>query len=97
MTAYLDIVKKLTTSFQEYTARHIPKGENSHVDVLISLGSGTKTNTPKVIPVVYLQWSKVWNERGERIAEVAKDSLWMTPILEYLQNNTLLANRNEAR
>ena len=46
MTAYLDIVKKLTVSF--------PRGENSHADALASLGSTTKTNTPKVIPAVYL-------------------------------------------
>ena len=54
MTPYLDIVKKLTASFQEYVARQVPKGENNHADVLANVGSATKTSTPKVILVVYL-------------------------------------------
>ena len=59
MTAYLDTVKTLTLSFQECVARQVPRGENSHADVLANLGSATKTSMPKVIPVVYLQWSAV--------------------------------------
>ena len=97
MTAYLDIVKKLTTSFQECIAQQVPRGENSHADALANLGLATKTSTPKVIPLVYLQWLEVWKEEGEQVAEVAEDNSWMTPIIDYLQNNTLPADKNEAR
>ena len=59
MIAYLDIVKKFTTSFQGCVARQVPRGENNHADELANLGSATKTSTPKVIPVVYRQWPAV--------------------------------------
>ena len=96
MTAYLDIVKKLIAHFQECIARQVPRGENSHANALANLGLATKTSTPKVMPVVYLQWRVVWKEEGEQIVKVAEDSSWMTPIIDYLQNNTLPADKNEA-
>ena len=42
----------------------VPRRENDHVDALANLGSTTKTSTPKVIPIVYLQWLAVYKEGG---------------------------------
>ena len=71
--------------------------ENSHADALANLGSSIQTTNPKTIPIVYLQWPAVWKNEEEQVSDISNNQTWMTPIIEYLEQDILPEDKNEAR
>ena len=97
MTAYLNKTKELQSAFDECAVSQVPRGENSHADALANLGSSIQTTNPKTIPVVYLQWPAVWKNEEEQVSDISNNQTWMTPIIEYLEQDILPEDKNEAR
>ncbi|XP_062102814.1 uncharacterized protein LOC133812978 [Humulus lupulus] len=97
MTAYLNKTKELQSVFDEFTINQAPRGENSHADALANLGSSIQTTDPKTIPVVYLQWPAVWKDEEEQVNDISNNRTWITPIVEYLEQDILPEDKNEAR
>ncbi|XP_057793251.1 uncharacterized protein LOC131009864 [Salvia miltiorrhiza] len=97
MTTYLTKVKELQSGFAEFTINQVPREDNSHADALANLGSSIQTTTSKTIPVIYLQWPAVWKQEEEHVSNISDRRTWMTPILEYLEQDILPDDKNEAR
>ena len=97
MTAYLNKTKELQSAFDECAVSQVPRGENNHADALANLGSSIQTTNPKTIPVVYLQWPAVWKNEEEQVSDISNNQTWMTPIIEYLEQDILPEDKNEAR
>ncbi|XP_057811428.1 uncharacterized protein LOC131025645 [Salvia miltiorrhiza] len=97
MIAYLGKTKELQLSFEEFTLSQVPRGDNSHADALANLGSSIQTTQPKVIQITCLQWPATQKDKEEQVHEVSAEPTWMTPITDYLAQDTLPDDRNEAR
>ncbi|XP_057787279.1 uncharacterized protein LOC131004590 [Salvia miltiorrhiza] len=98
MLAYLGKTKELQSSFEEFIINQVPRGDNGHADALANLGSAIQTAKPKTITITCLQWPAIQKEEtNEQVNEVSTERTWMTPIIEYLENDALPDDRNEAR
>ncbi|XP_057790809.1 uncharacterized protein LOC131007914 [Salvia miltiorrhiza] len=94
MIAYLSKTKELQLSFEEFTLSQVPRGDNSHADALTNLGSSIQTTQPKVIQITCLQWPATQKDKEEQVHEVSAEPTWMTPIMDYLVQDTLPDDRN---
>ena len=54
MASYLEHVKTLQSTFEEFNIAQIPRLDNSHVDALSNLGSFIPTTESQSIPLLYL-------------------------------------------
>ena len=54
MASYLDHVKTLHSTFEEFNIVHMAKLENSHVDALANLSSSIRTTESQAIQLLYL-------------------------------------------
>ena len=55
MTAYLDHVKELQSTFEEFNITQVPRLENSHNVGLANFGSAIPVTSSQPIPLIYLQ------------------------------------------
>ena len=62
MASYLDHVKTLQSTFEEFNIAQIPRLDNSHADTLANLGSSIPTTESQSIPLLFLQWPAVWKD-----------------------------------
>ena len=65
----------------------IPRGENSHADTLVSLGSTVYFQNKGTILVEYLEKPsiEVEDEKDSEAATIETEDNWMTPIIQYLR------------
>ncbi|KAK0593633.1 hypothetical protein LWI29_020599 [Acer saccharum] len=94
MLAYLNKVKQLQSTFDEFSIEQIPRTENTRADALANLGS-TTTNNSKSIPIVHLMSPCI--QESEILAPVDNGRSWIEPIFNYLQADILPDDRVEAR
>ncbi|KAL5578087.1 hypothetical protein UlMin_019786 [Ulmus minor] len=47
--------------------------------------------------IIYLKWPVIWKQEQEEACEINIETTWMTPIFDYLQNNTLPEDKDTAR
>ena len=59
MASYLEHIKILQSTFEEFDIAQIPKLNNSHADALANLGSSIPATESQSIPLLYLQWPAV--------------------------------------
>ncbi|PON70754.1 hypothetical protein PanWU01x14_077800 [Parasponia andersonii] len=97
MTSYLTMVKELQLSLKEFSIQQLPRGDNNHMDAFSNLGSAIQMTQSKSIPIVYLQWLVTWKGEEHRVSSLTNDDSWMTPIINYLQQELLLEDKNESR
>ena len=97
MTAYLKKAIELKESFMEVKIQQIPRDENSHADALENLDSVAQLTEQKFSPIVYLKWPVVWKQDQGEIYELRTETTWITPIFNYIQNEILPENKEEAR
>ncbi|KAK0595504.1 hypothetical protein LWI29_007317 [Acer saccharum] len=95
MSAYLNKVKQLQSTFDKFSIEQIPRAENTRVDALASLGSTTTTNNSKSVPIVHLMSPSI--QEPEILALVDNGRSWIEPIFNYLQAYILPDDRVEAR
>ncbi|KAK0580108.1 hypothetical protein LWI29_036450 [Acer saccharum] len=94
MSAYLNKVKQLQSTFDEFSIEQIPRSENTRADALASLGS-TTTNNSKSVPIIHLMSPSI--QESETVAPVDNGRSWIEPIFNYLQADILPGDRAEAR
>ena len=97
MTTYLKKALELKEQFKEFNIEQIPRDENSHADALANLGSAVQVTKSQTIPIIYLKWPIIWKQDQEAACEINIETTWMTPIFDYLQNNTLPEDKDAAR
>ncbi|XP_038688690.1 uncharacterized protein LOC119987863 [Tripterygium wilfordii] len=99
MNDYLELVQKLQLEFKEFRIHQIPKEENQQADALANLGSASQAQTTQNIPLIYLESSAISkNSTVEQSFAITEDSDdWRTPFIQYLQDDVLPQDKNEAR
>ena len=97
MMAYLEKVKELQSTFEDFTITQVPRAENSHADALATLGANMQGDKPLSIPVILLQWPAIWKEEKKDVTSISPGNTWITPLYNYLKDGILPLDRNEAR
>ena len=87
---------ELKEHFDEININQIPRDENSHAKALTNLGLVIQGTESKNIPIIYLKWPAVWKQEQEMACKLSIETTWMTPIFDYLQNNSLPQIKDDA-
>ena len=94
---YLEKVREQLKAFQTYTLTQVPRSENAHADALAGLGSALDHQLKRSIPVEYLDKPSIEFEPVAEVTQVSATPSWQSPIIDYLVNSTLPAERLESR
>ncbi|XP_008231854.1 PREDICTED: uncharacterized protein LOC103331021 [Prunus mume] len=92
MTAYLQHTRHLLTTFNAYFISQVPRSENSHADALARLASAIEQGLGRNIHMEILDQPST---RAPLICAIDHSPTWMDPILQFVQNQTLLADPEE--
>ncbi|GKC98015.1 reverse transcriptase domain-containing protein [Tanacetum coccineum] len=96
MIKYLEKVRTMTSTFRAFSIKQVPRSKNKKADALSKMASTSFAHLSKQVLVEELKEKSV-NER-EVLAMVEEEGdTWMTPIHEYLTDETLPAERKKAR
>jgi hypothetical protein len=86
---YLDAVRRLEASFEDFSVKNVPRGENEHADLLaksaaqgLPLPSEVFFETIKAPPIELM-------ERGVLTISPMHSEDWRTEIISFLQGNCL--------
>ncbi|GJS08259.1 reverse transcriptase domain-containing protein [Tanacetum coccineum] len=96
MVQYLNKVKTLAKSFEEFSIKQIPRSENKKADALSKIASTSFAHLNKQVLVEELKEKSI-NEK--EILDVVQEegNTWMTPIREYLTKEILPEDKKKAR
>ncbi|GJR66220.1 reverse transcriptase domain-containing protein [Tanacetum coccineum] len=95
MIHYLEKAKALISSFKKFSIEQVPRSENKKADALSKIISTSFSYLTKQVLVEVLKEKSI--EEKEILAVVEeKGYLWMTPLLEYLTDDTLPAETKKA-
>lgn len=81
---YLRLVKSLLSEFQEVKVRHVPRAQNSKADLLSKLATTKGTSQHQTLIEATLQTLSY----DQEVMAATTMTTWMTPYIQYLQNNT---------
>ncbi|GKF81674.1 reverse transcriptase domain-containing protein, partial [Tanacetum coccineum] len=96
MVRYLEKVRTLSNSFKEFSIRQVPRSENKKADVLSKIASTSFAHLSKQVLVEELKEKLISEVEILAVVEEEGDT-WMTPIFEYLTEETLRADVKKAR
>ncbi|KAL5808663.1 hypothetical protein ACOSQ3_029354 [Xanthoceras sorbifolium] len=97
LIAGFTLVKDLHVErIKSFDIEQVPKSENTHADAFANLGSALDTTVERTIPMVFSQWLAVWKPARLEVEPISNEPTWITPIYDYLMNNTLPSNKVEA-
>ncbi|GJR09530.1 reverse transcriptase domain-containing protein [Tanacetum coccineum] len=96
MIKYLEKVKALTSTFRAFSIKQVPRSKNKKADALSKMASTSFAHLSKQVLVEELK-EKFINEREVFAVVEEEGDTWMTPIHEYLTDETLPAERKKAR
>ncbi|CAL2225168.1 unnamed protein product [Prunus armeniaca] len=94
MSTYLSSAHQLLQKFLAYRIRKVPRSENNHVDALAILASAIKDKVGRQILVEILTHSST---TIVDVCVVRYEDTWMSPIHDYLTNDTLPNDKAKAR
>ncbi|GJY25219.1 reverse transcriptase domain-containing protein [Tanacetum coccineum] len=89
-------VRTLTSSFKAFSIRQILRSENKKVDALSKIASTSFAHLSKQVLVEELKEKSISEVKILAVVEEEGDT-WMTPIFEYLKDETLPADVKKAR
>ncbi|GJX72367.1 reverse transcriptase domain-containing protein [Tanacetum coccineum] len=95
MVKYLEKAKNLISSFANFSIIQVPKSKNKKADALSKIASTSFAHLSKQVLVEVLKEKYIHEEEVMTVVE-EEGPTWMTPIIEYLKDETLLDDRNEA-
>ncbi|GJT95375.1 reverse transcriptase domain-containing protein [Tanacetum coccineum] len=96
MVKYLEKVKNLASTFQEFTIKQVPRGENKKADALSKIASTSFAHLSKQVLVEELKNKSI--DEQEVLAVVKEEGYtWMTPVHEYLMEGVLPEEKKKAR
>ncbi|GJZ99354.1 reverse transcriptase domain-containing protein [Tanacetum coccineum] len=96
MVKYLEKVKALTNTFRAFSIKQVPRSKNKKADALSKMASTSFAHLSKHVLVEELKEKSVNEKEVLAVVEEEGDT-WMTPIHEYLTDETLPAERKKAR
>ncbi|GJU57477.1 reverse transcriptase domain-containing protein [Tanacetum coccineum] len=96
MIKYLEKVKALSSTFRAFSIKQVPRSKNKKADALSKMASTSFAHLSKQVLVEELK-EKSMNEREVLAVVEEEGDTWMTPIHEYLTDETLPAERKKAR
>ncbi|GJU53965.1 reverse transcriptase domain-containing protein [Tanacetum coccineum] len=96
MICYLVKVRTLTSSFKAFSIRQVPRSENKKADALNKIASTSFTHLSKQALVEELKEKSISEVEILAVVEEEGDT-WLTPIFEYLKDETLPADVKKAR
>ncbi|GKE78378.1 reverse transcriptase domain-containing protein, partial [Tanacetum coccineum] len=96
MIRYLKKVRTLTNGFRMFSIKQVPRSENKKADALSKIASTSFARLSKQVLVEELKEKSI-NELEVLAVVEEEGNTWMTPIYEYLTEETLLAEVNKAR
>ncbi|GKA06070.1 reverse transcriptase domain-containing protein [Tanacetum coccineum] len=96
MIQYLEKVKTLASSFKKFSIKQVPRSENKKADALSKIASTSFAHLTKQVLVEELNEKSINEAEVLAVVEEEGDT-WMTPIYEYLTEETLPAEKEKAR
>nr|GEU74385.1 hypothetical protein [Tanacetum cinerariifolium] len=95
MIKYLEKAKSLISGFTNFSISQVPRSKNKKADALSKIASTGFAHLSKQVLVEVLKEKSI---QEEEVATVVEEDgpTWMTPIMEYLKDRTLLGDRKEA-
>ncbi|GKA28907.1 reverse transcriptase domain-containing protein [Tanacetum coccineum] len=96
MIKYLEKVKALANTFRAFSIKQVPRSKNKKADALSKMASTSFAHLSKQVLVEELKEKSVNESEVLAVVDEEGDS-WMTPIHEYLTDETLPAERKKAR
>uniref|UniRef100_A0A2N9GI29 Uncharacterized protein n=1 Tax=Fagus sylvatica TaxID=28930 RepID=A0A2N9GI29_FAGSY len=96
MKIYLIEAKKLLAKFTHVQIEHIGRDLNGHADALAGLASAIAPELRRIISVGVQSLPSAGGDTINEICSVDQSPSWMSPILAYLKDDMLPADRKEA-
>ncbi|XP_074297905.1 uncharacterized protein LOC141628700 [Silene latifolia] len=102
MMAYLEVAKELKIKFVTFNIKQIPMDQNAEADALATLGATFKAGTISTIPIVHVLEPPTlkYQQEAEVVCSTSntENTLdWRKPYIDWLQNETLPADKKEVR
>nr|GEV47774.1 reverse transcriptase domain-containing protein [Tanacetum cinerariifolium] len=95
MVKYLEKAKSLISGFTKFSISQVRKSKNKKADALSKIASTSFVHLSKQVLVEVLKEKSIQEDEVATVVE-EEGPTWMTPIMEYLKDGTLLDDRKEA-
>nr|GEU77505.1 reverse transcriptase domain-containing protein [Tanacetum cinerariifolium] len=95
MVKYLEKAKSLIRGFTNFSISQVPRSKNKKADALSKISSTSFAHLSKQVLVEVLKEKSIQEEKVAIVVE-EEGPTWMTLIMEYLKDETLLGDRKEA-
>nr|XP_043613766.1 uncharacterized protein LOC122585704 [Erigeron canadensis] len=96
MQLYLEETKKLIGEFESFHIEQVRRNQNKKADALSKLASLTFAHLTKEVLVEVLQEKSII--KGKEVSQVEEEEdCWMTPIYNFIKNETLPEDNHEAQ
>nr|GEU68404.1 reverse transcriptase domain-containing protein [Tanacetum cinerariifolium] len=95
MIKYLEMVKSLVSDFANFSINQVSRSKNKKADSLSKITSTSFVHLSKQVLVEILKEKSIQEKEVKTVVE-EDGPTWMTPIIEYLKEGTLLSDRKEA-
>nr|GEW55083.1 reverse transcriptase domain-containing protein [Tanacetum cinerariifolium] len=96
MIKYLEKVKSLVSGFTNLSISQVPRSKNKKADALRKITSTSFTHLSKQVLVEIFKEKYIKEKEVTTVVE-EDGPTWMTPIMEYLKEETLPSDRKEER
>ncbi|KAL5551203.1 hypothetical protein UlMin_001379 [Ulmus minor] len=95
MASYLEKAKEAMNQFDTVTIIQVPRAENTNADALARLATGLEERLLKTVPIEILEVPSI--DKPEQVGSIVVHPCWMDPIISFLRDGTLPADKFEAR
>ncbi|KAL5560027.1 hypothetical protein UlMin_036238 [Ulmus minor] len=95
MASYLEKAKEAMNQFDTVTIIQVPRAENTNADALARLATGLEERLLKTVPIEILEEPSI--DKSEQVGSIVVRPCWMDPIISFLRDGTLPADKFEAR
>ncbi|GKB41101.1 reverse transcriptase domain-containing protein [Tanacetum coccineum] len=95
MIKYLENVKSLVSGFTNFSISQVPRSKNKKADALNKIASTSFAHLSKQVLIKILKEKSIQEKEVTTVVE-EDGPTWMTPIIEYLKEETLLGDKKEA-
>ncbi|KAL5571238.1 hypothetical protein UlMin_020835 [Ulmus minor] len=95
MASYLEKAKEAMNQFDTVTIIQVPRTENTNADALARLATGLEERLLKTVPIEILEVPSI--DKPEQVGSIVVRPCWMDPIISFLRDGTLPADKFEAR
>ncbi|KAL5552836.1 hypothetical protein UlMin_040237 [Ulmus minor] len=95
MASYLEKAKEAMNQFDTVTIIQVPRAENTNADALAHLATGLEERLLKTVPIEILEAPSI--DKPEQVGSIVIRPCWMDPIISFLRDGTLPADKFKAR